>query len=171
MAWPDTRMTTYTPASPVKSNDLNALQDATIGGKHGTLTKWFPPGGARNETSITFDGGNGNFAASADNAVLDYIPIPLKAGTQIIGYKVRLLGVGFVGAGDPILNVRRWKGDGSADLLGQLVVNDPPAAWATYSFTLGAPVTTLDDQSFWWFFSFLKTGIKVSAFGLVIKRP
>lgn len=39
MSLPTTRNTTYTPASPVLSNDLNAIQDCIVGHKHPTLTK------------------------------------------------------------------------------------------------------------------------------------
>jgi hypothetical protein len=34
MPWPDARLTSYTPSAAVKSNDLNAIQDAIIGMKH-----------------------------------------------------------------------------------------------------------------------------------------
>jgi hypothetical protein len=34
MAWPNDRLTTYTPDDPIKSNDLNAMQDAIMSGQH-----------------------------------------------------------------------------------------------------------------------------------------
>ena len=39
MSLPSSRNTTYAATSPVKSADLNLIQDCIIGGKHGTLTK------------------------------------------------------------------------------------------------------------------------------------
>lgn len=38
MALPLSRNTTYSPNAPVKSNDLNDVQDCVIAGKHGTRT-------------------------------------------------------------------------------------------------------------------------------------
>ena len=42
MALPDSRNTTYTAGLPVKAADLNDLQDAVIGRKHGELELWVP---------------------------------------------------------------------------------------------------------------------------------
>lgn len=37
MAWPEDRLTTYAPGAQIKSADLNEIQDAIIGGKHGEV--------------------------------------------------------------------------------------------------------------------------------------
>lgn len=37
ISWPNSRLTNYVPGAQVRSADLNQLQDAIIGGKHGEL--------------------------------------------------------------------------------------------------------------------------------------
>lgn len=42
MSLPSSRNTTYVASDPIKSADLNALQDCIVSGKHGELEKFFP---------------------------------------------------------------------------------------------------------------------------------
>ncbi len=169
MTLPLSRNTSYAAGvTAVKAADLNDTQDCLIAGKHGPVTRWFAPIGARTETNITLNA-NGYLAASADAAVINLLSIPLLAGTTILGVKCRLLGTG--AAGLCRLDVRRWNGDGTADILTEhLDITDPPAAWATYSITYAVPVLTLADQAFLWFCQLAKINQAVSAFGLVIQR-
>jgi hypothetical protein len=41
-SWPEARLTNYNAATPVKSGDINEIQDATIAGKHGLLKRRIP---------------------------------------------------------------------------------------------------------------------------------
>ncbi len=60
MALPDSREETATPASPVSSNTINAIQDCIISGKHGEIEiavggyGWTPTPGSVAVTSISF---------------------------------------------------------------------------------------------------------------------
>ena len=89
MAWPLSRIATFTPGSKWLSSVANALQDAIIGDKHGQITEWFPVPPARVETSIALNGGSGLLSATADAAVLDYAPIPIREGTTILSPQAR----------------------------------------------------------------------------------
>ena len=61
---PLSRNTTYTPASPVKSADLNDVQDMIIGAKHGSITMGIDPCGGQahganadlNTSKVTWSG-------------------------------------------------------------------------------------------------------------------
>lgn len=77
MAWPASRLTTYAASSAVKAVDLNAIQDAIMGGQHGDRT--LNLSGMSCLGGITLIAGpmtvdvNGQF----------YIPIPLRAGDRL----------------------------------------------------------------------------------------
>src|ERR1041384_5909428 len=81
MTLPASRNTNYTPASPVKSQDLNDIQDCIIGGKCGDRTLVI--GAAK----FVADGGNGRLTQAGNltvaGAAICYAPIELFAGCRI----------------------------------------------------------------------------------------
>jgi hypothetical protein len=82
---PSSRNTTYTPSAPVKSADLNAIQDAIVGGGHGP--KWInlPPVGPTSGES-----GNVGYFTSGEAqpltaaATIIRVAFPLCPGARIL---------------------------------------------------------------------------------------
>jgi len=89
MAWPNSRLTTYTSASQIKANDLNAIQDAIIGAKHGSLTKVVPAIGAISSTAGGVVSGASIFRTGASGGTC-YRALDLDAGARIVNIRVRL---------------------------------------------------------------------------------
>lgn len=87
MTLPISRNTTYTPASPVKSADLNDLQDCIVGNKHGVRTLTVL-GDAFNPDGGTFAGFGSTgrnvwtFAGPPNDRVSAWVP--LHAGDRIL---------------------------------------------------------------------------------------
>ena len=79
--WPFTRLRTYTPGAPVHCNDLNALQDATVRGKHGPLTVPIPLAGAYDIAGWTHDL-DGLLAPSGGGAAV--FTLPFAANTSVL---------------------------------------------------------------------------------------
>ena len=79
--WPFTRLHTYSPGTPVYSNDLNAMQDATVRAKHGPITVPIPLGSAANITGWTHD--TDGLVAPADGGVAVFT-LPFAANTTIL---------------------------------------------------------------------------------------
>jgi hypothetical protein len=105
---PSSRNTTYTPASPAKSNDLNDIQDCIIAGKHDDQVHWYAGSKAALPSAsapfYTVDDATGDaiwgfnagqrIAISADK---------LRTGDIIKGFIARALSAG------ANLDVKLWK--------------------------------------------------------------
>ncbi|MGE0547629.1 MAG: hypothetical protein AB7O24_01155 [Kofleriaceae bacterium] len=130
MGLPTSRERTYTTATPVDPNDMNAIQDAIIGRKYPTIYRWFGVGRGGLETNVIFDNGGGVYSgqirSSSDNAEVDGIVIPgFEIGTLISGLAARVSGPGTSQTVQVILSVR-------GSLVGSLsIVN--PGSEATYT--------------------------------------
>lgn len=81
MSLPLSRNTSYAASSPVKSADLNDMQDCVIGGKHGQKYLAIPAAAARWDSGWSF-AGNGNRIISSGAAIV-YFPIPACVGDEI----------------------------------------------------------------------------------------
>lgn len=80
MTWPNQRRFTYAPGLPVRSSDLNAIQDAIIGAKHGDVSLWIGPEHARgDDTPLANPYDIRDYFLGA--AVKFYLP--LAAGTRL----------------------------------------------------------------------------------------
>lgn len=98
MSLPDSRNTTYTTVDPVRSNDLNDIQDCIIGAKHPDLeiayhASDFQPDGA----TAALDQ-NGYWLPSGVG--FQYAPIKLPVGTRILA-AIFYYNVGGAGACTP----------------------------------------------------------------------
>jgi hypothetical protein len=154
MALPLTREETATPANPVSSNTINAIQDAIIGGKHGAITKRFGP------TSIV--------AATPDTATPVYnqayvlngaidanfwVSLDLPIGAVITEVRVRL-----DPAGAHVLRAQLYRFTHSTLTDDALDFADSTTGlWETIAITPGAPYPTTDDQQ-WSVRIFLQSG-------------
>ena len=87
---PTTRERTYVLGMPLPPDDLNAIQDAIIAGKHSTLTLLLTPngnGGAPLSTSVW----NGGAGGRVDGTNLSWtVTIPLRAGDRIKEIRARV---------------------------------------------------------------------------------
>jgi hypothetical protein len=97
MALPTSRNTTYTPgSSEVKGNDLNALQDAIIGGKKASRTRSFFPW-LLTGTNIAMAGTVGvDMWWQTSNVGGGYVWLPCEVGDRITGLKINAYGDGVV---------------------------------------------------------------------------
>jgi hypothetical protein len=140
---PLTRNTTYTPASAVKSADLNDLQDAIIGGKHGLLTIPISVFELVNigtgSAPVAFAHGivgniSGDIVAAGQPITvarsLGFLPI----GTRIVNVRVYLKDV----AGQPALTVSLRGGNRAGTSAADAVTNNSAASGATQTVTLAA---------------------------------
>jgi hypothetical protein len=123
MPWPASRLTTYTPASPVKSNDLNAIQDATIAGQHGDWTECFPT--SRANGGWTWSTANMYWLSSI--AADQFLDVPMKVGDRLKSFSFWLYGDG---AADVTVTVYKFSSAMVATSIGSLVVTNQAAAWA-----------------------------------------
>jgi len=85
MPWPNELLTTYTPNSPVKSNDLMLIQQAIIGEKHGEHLIWGVPCVPSSSLAVYSNSdvdGNERFDLAADDLVAFYFP-ELLPGTNV----------------------------------------------------------------------------------------
>lgn len=81
MSLPTSRNTSYTTDGPVKSVDLNDLQDCIVEGKHGLRYQCIPAIAGFHDGNWSI-GGNGNRFTSTAAGVL-YLPIAAFVGDQI----------------------------------------------------------------------------------------
>lgn len=81
MSLPDSPNTVYAASSPIKSADLNDIQDCIVDGKHGQKYLAIPAAAARWDSGWSF-AGNGNRIISSGSAVA-YFPIPACVGDEI----------------------------------------------------------------------------------------
>lgn len=134
MAWPNTRLTTYAPASKVKSNDLNAIQDAIIAGQHGDLTPSIPPTDAIYQTLCAYN--VAGYIASTGVSLMIFPLHMLRPGHRLKQIVVSLFGSG---GGNNTLAVEKITAAGVLSTLpvvsGTTVVA-PGAAWASYTLDL-----------------------------------
>lgn len=95
MAWPNTRLTTYTPASALKSNDLNSMQDAIIAGQHGDRVLNLPIHGAvpSNPATDNISYGDPDINIGSSGTAIK-LGIPLRQGDRIKSVTFTHLGNG-----------------------------------------------------------------------------
>lgn len=97
MALPTSRNTTYGSASPVKSADLNALQDCVIGRKKPPWTRVFWPKfltrGATLVDEVTF-GLDTFVGVKSTGSAIALVEIPCEVGDRITGLKYDAIGNG-----------------------------------------------------------------------------
>lgn len=79
--WPFTRLRTYSPGTPVYSNDLNALQDAIVRARHGPITVPIPLTSAVDIAGWTHTADG--LVAPADGGVAVFT-LPFAANTVIV---------------------------------------------------------------------------------------
>jgi len=80
MSLPSSRNTTYVAADPVLSNDLNAIQDTIIAGKHGDMEIAIAGGAATAATALISSAGVWQFTGAGEVVI---IPINLPVGKRI----------------------------------------------------------------------------------------
>jgi hypothetical protein len=142
---PLSRNKTYTTATPVRSADLNDIQDCVVAGAHGTKTRWFPPyGRIPNDVNITTT--NGFVFANANVAAVNYIGVPIDQGARIVGLRARVKGTG--AAGNVLVKLVKWRGDVTETVVGTITIVSPPATWADYSGAIGPVNVTAGDYCF-----------------------
>lgn len=130
---PRSRNFTYGAGSALRSADLDDLQDAVVGAKHGVVTRWFPVQVAGALTNITWH--PGWLAANAGAAIIGGIPLPgLLEGTTIIGAKVRYFGT--AAAGNITATCYLHTAAGADPALAAKVIVNPGAAWASSDLVL-----------------------------------
>lgn len=145
---PTSRNINATGATPARSADFNDVQDSIIGHKFPSTWFWNCVTRGWRETNITFDVsggiGCGSAQANANAAIIAGITIPTpRVGTRISGLKARFKGTGAVGTAHVYLQLAN--GDGTMTNIGDLVIVDPPNAWATYTLDpIGTIYTTAD---------------------------
>jgi len=143
---PLSRNTNYTPGSPVKSSDLNDMQDAFIGRKFPPTWSWRSPlGRAASEINVAWDFG-GFVKATSGGAAIALIPVAPNVGDRITVIGARILGTG---AGLPVVvRLVRHNGDGGRAVVATLVVPTPLPIWAPYTATLPEPEIVADQNGY-----------------------
>src|SRR3990172_5756779 len=128
MAWPNSRLRPYSPASPIPSADMNAIQDAIVQGAHGDKTlvlgtlAEIPTAGA-----WEFVTAGAVYELRSTGSGICVIPIPL-----IIGDRIKSLTIGRYGDGaaDLILSVVKRFVAGSVSAISSVTITNPPASYA-----------------------------------------
>lgn len=150
MALPLTRNTTYTPASPVYSNDLNFIQDCIVGDKHGTV-EWMHGGPA----FTLVPGGNaalanGQWTFGAVSTLVSH----LRGG---VGTRITSVRFGYNrgGAGNITLKLRMRNvatGAPATDVVSQVINAGTGYTTITLDNTTPGsllPLTSVGDESWW----------------------
>ncbi len=147
MALPTSRNTTYSPGvTPVKAADLNALQDAIIGGKRASTQKVFFPFGAIQISNFThtIGGGSDEYWLSTAAAVM-YVPIIMEAGDRITRLQCNVYGDG---AADGAITLLKLGTNQVQTTLASIADNNRPAAWTLLEITsVALPYTMLAGES------------------------
>lgn len=126
MTLPASRNTTYTSGSPVKSADLNAIQDAIIGQKHGDVVMTIHPSLFTITTGGAYNA-NGYVATSASGTMR--CAVPMLEGSRIKEVVFSRYGDG--AADITAMNVQIYDSIGSLPTaIGSGTVTNPPASWA-----------------------------------------
>lgn len=169
MGLPDSREHTYGANEPVRSTDLNAIQDAIIGMKKPKHWVWFMVlAGQPGETAVTIDAA-GATATANTGFVRNTLRGILEVGDYVYTVKSRFFGS--AATGNSLIELYENR-DNAGTLKATLTIVDPPASWADYSQSLGGtPLQILDGRTYSFDLTFGKTGRAVSAIGLEIGRP
>jgi hypothetical protein len=171
---PTSRDTNATGATPVKSGDINDLQDCIIGMKQPAHWRWSCVSRGWLETNITFDTsggiGCGSAKANAGAAVLAGMVIPTPpVGTRITGLKARFKGTG--AAATAHVYLQRANGDGTMTNIGDLAIVNPPNAWATYTLDpIGAISTLADPEALYLAATLPLLNMELSNFAIKVDR-
>jgi hypothetical protein len=173
MPLPTSREETATPANPVSSNTINAIQDSIVGAKFPLRTVWTPPrnlylaGGVAPSNAAQVLTSTG-----AADVWCDALPLP--PGTRITHIKARTFGTG---ASNISCVLYATKGD-VAISIGSVSMIATPAAWATYTHEIlsavfpfpALPHIVLDEYAYHWNINFGAVGQKVASLGIVHDR-
>lgn len=138
MAWPYTRLTTYTPATPPKSNDLNAMQDQHATAQlaiddlaHGERVLVIAGTAGTPESGVNFAPQRTPLRGTINSPGTVYYEIPLREGDRIKSITFSRKGDGV--ADISTLAVLKTTGAGVDAAL--VTTNDlnPAAAWADHT--------------------------------------
>ncbi len=96
MLLPLVRNTDYTPGSPVRSADLDDIQDCIRGKKHGPVTRWSLPKGAFFDPGANWEQSTGLGSPFLFANAAGYVDIPIDSeeGDVITGFSYRAKGDG-----------------------------------------------------------------------------
>jgi hypothetical protein len=170
MGLPLTRSRTYVNGIPLIPDDVNEIEDAIIAGKFGPRWEWQ---GLAKDGPTGSAGVVGQYDAKASGGPGQiWQPLPAFAtGTIIQGIGVRLIGTG--GAQTVALELNRHNGNGEGDLtlIGQLNINNPPAAWATYTLILPAEEVVTDAKPYHWHLLMPAANTVASSVGWKVYKP
>lgn len=134
MTLPTSRNTTYTSANPVKSTDLNAIQDCIIAGKHGDLVWAIPPTAALTYLLCAYNAAG--YVASTGVSAMAFPLSMMYPGRRLKKIEVSLYGSG---AGNNTLSVEKITSAGvvsNLSVVSGTTVTTPPASWAVYTLDL-----------------------------------
>lgn len=110
MSLPLSRNTDYTPASPIKSVDLNDIQDCIIGGKHGDLWRSCPLPSFRQNAGDTLVVTAGYLQPAASVLNRLFFAMPVFPGEEVVEVVAR---IDRGGAGAVQVKVTSWDGTGA----------------------------------------------------------
>lgn len=165
MPLPESRNTTYAPSDPIKSADLNELQDGQVAGAHGAIVDNVHLGAAVLASAVV--NGSGQVQTSGAGIASLYA-LPVRVGDTLTGARLRASGNGTV----DITHARVWRNqaDGTLDDLGDTPISNIGATWTTYALPFTAPVEVADGDSFWVEIIFNAAGLLMTTFGLAKKH-
>jgi hypothetical protein len=146
MALPISRNTDYTAASPIKSVDLNDLQDALIGAKHGPISIIIPAAGWQQQSGGGGVLGDGQWTFSAVTSLVADLP-RLPVGTVITSI---VWGYNRGGGGNVTRKMRKRNvvtGAAPADAFAAPAADNTGAAWETQT---DAPAYTVEADTGVW---------------------
>lgn len=137
MPLPTTRNTTYAADTPIRSADLNALQDAVIGEFHGDVVEHRSLGmPAPTGWQLGINNSNPTLLATTGGPNDIRIDLQLPVGATLKSVTVAASGNG---ADDLDLDIERYhKGATAGTSIQHLDVDDVPAGFADYTITPGA---------------------------------
>lgn len=135
MGLPSSRNTTYSPATPIKSADLNLIQDCLVGAKRSSAWRWMSPctPNVINTNTMNLDGVMFAAAGHFEGMSLGM----WQEGDRITGMAVRHIGTGV--SCTPVYTLNANLGNGAPVVIGTLTFVNPGATWNTYTYTLATP--------------------------------
>lgn len=150
MALPSSRNTTYGADSPVKSADLNALQDAVVGRKHGSISR-FVAALLSHTTGWTLNEGPPSYVIPGAAVDAHYQRLPLIVGDRLQSIKVRHWSGG---AGSKTFGIYKVSAAGVWSLLDAAweTTFDPADGSIQHQNLDGPDYTLLADESLWTYF-------------------
>lgn len=148
MAWPNDRLLTYLAGiTPVRANDLNAIQDAIIAGqRHGEKTlvlhphKWVSQGASSGSLAVAPPGFLTSGAGSAT------MGIPLHAGDRIKSVRFMRFGDGAVDVSAYGVFKLNAGNTAEVDLTGGGVINNVAAAWTETTINVTDTILAADES-------------------------